>query len=262
MNLVRSTALAHLFAVAFVCASPGAILAGDHVRHDSSVTATESATSQLDVRRITLPARLAEPAPIPSDQLSKDEAVRLALENSPAFRAARHRVTAARGTYRSRSAANNPELSFGATLVPDESDEPGEARSQFPDTDETNIKYTFPTSGRRRHRTRAAEAELAEAVATLETERLELVSKVKQGYVDLQVAHAAARVQEEAYRISASLGNAAQAQHRLGLVPETNILRTRIDAAQAEQELLRSRADARVKEQQLGRSPRASQTGG
>ena len=252
VNLIRSVAISVLIPVALACASAGTLLAGGHAKHASSVAPTESATMQLDVSRVILPARLAEQAHAPSDQLSQDEAVRLALENSPAFRAARHRVAAARGTYRSRSAANNPELSFGATLVPDESDEPGEARSQFPDTDETNIKYTFPTSGRRRHRTRAAEAELAEAVATLETERLELVSKVKQGYVDLQVAQAAARVQVEAYRISASLGKAAQAQQRMGLVPETNVLRTRIDAAQAEQELMRNRADARVKEQQLG----------
>lgn len=251
VNLVRSALLTHVIPVAVACASAGALVAGDHAAHGSSI-ATESATLQLDVSRVTLPDRLVEPAHTARDRLSQAEAVSLALENNPAFRAARHRVAAARGTYRSRSAANNPELSFGATLVPDESDEPGEARSQFPDTDETNLKYTFPTSGRRRHRTRAAEAELAEAVATLETERLELVSKVKQGYVDLQVAQAVALVQVEAYRISTSLGDAARAQHRLGLVPETNILRTRIDAAQAEQELLRSRADARVKGQQLG----------
>lgn len=197
-----------------------------------------------------LPGLSAESVAIQS--LGLDDAIRLALERSPAFQAAQERVNAVRGTTRSRSAPNNPELSIGATLVPEESEDPGEARSQFPDTDETNLRHTFPTSGRRRHRTRMANAELEEAIAQLRLEELELRSKVTDAYINLQLAQAIAGVQDEASRIARSFHEAAQGQHRLGLVPETDVMRTRIDLAQNEQDVLRACGDVRAKEEALG----------
>lgn len=186
-----------------------------------------------------------------SERLTLEDALDRAFELNPSYRAAGERLEAVRATSRSRSAPNNPELSVGATWVPEESDEPDEARSQFPDTDETNLRYTFPTSGRRRHRTRGARADVAEAEAQLEVAGRELRSRVMQAYVDLQISQGSVDVQSESSRIARKLVEATQRQHELGLVPETDVTRTRIDTAQAEQEVMRSQGESLTREESL-----------
>jgi outer membrane protein TolC len=212
--------------------------------------ATTPTTGALDFEGLAIPDRLGMPPVDAGGRLSRTAAVQIALRENAGLAAARRRVEAARAEYRRRSAANNPTLSLGGTVVPrPREDEPVE--SQFPDTDETYLSYVFPTSGSRRHATRSARARLLEAEATYRIAELDLVQQTQQAYVDLQVSQEAIRIYEDSYRIAVRLVDIARQQVQVGAVPETNVVRTRIEQARAEQDILRSHYERLGREAQL-----------
>lgn len=226
----------------------------DAVRCEPSVhaaVATTPTTAWIDFSEVEIPARLKMQEPASKDTLSKDAAIQLALANSPALKAARERLEMARGETRQKSAANNPQLSAGASLVPDPVDDENAPRSQLFDTDFTYLSYVFPTSGRRLYNTRSARGRLLAATEDLKTAELDLVQNVSQSYADLQVAAESIAVQEDNYRIALAFTDLARRQFQAGAVPETNIIRAGIEQARAEQELRKAHGDRLVKEEVL-----------
>ena len=85
--------------------------------------------------------------------------------------------------------------------------------------------------------TRSADGRYRAAVATFQQAELDLIQATKQAYADLQQAQEAVTVNEETYKIARSFTDLAQRQFQAGAVPETNVIRTGIDQANAEQNL-------------------------
>lgn len=217
----------------------------------ASVPGMPLTSVDLSFEGVPIPDRLRVAVGGPAEPLARDEAVARAVVANPGLKAARERVEMARGEYRRRSSANNPTLSIGGTLVPQR--KAGEdTESQLPDTDETYVSHVFPTSGSRAIATRSAQARLEEAQAVYQTAELDLIQQVKQAYVDLQVSQEAVRVYEDTYRIGVTLTALARRQVEAGAVPETNVIRTQVEEARAEQDIRRAQAERLVREAQLG----------
>lgn len=217
----------------------------------ASVPGMPLTSVDLSFEGVPIPDRLRAAVAGPTESLARDEAIARAVVANPGLKAARERVEMARGEYRRRSAANNPTLSIGGTLVPQR--KAGEdTESQLPDTDETYLSHVFPTSGSRAIATRSAQARWEEAQAVFRTVELDLVQQVKQAYVDLQVSQESIRVYEDTYRIGVTLTALARRQVEAGAVPETNVLRTQVEEARAEQDIRRAQAERLVREAQLG----------
>lgn len=218
---------------------------------NSASANSEASTTAPFFEDVDLPEELelAEIADV--DHVTRDAAVQGALVDNPTIKAARERLEAARGSYRSRTAANNPQASVGASLVPRPSKAEDAAVSQFPDTDQTHLSHTFPTSGRRKHATRAAEAQLESARMDLVTAELDLRQAVTVAYVDLQVAQDIVDLYGDTVRIATALVRGAQQQYQAGAVPEGNVFRAQIEASRATQDLVRSHADLAVKQAAL-----------
>lgn len=214
-------------------------------------------SSALELRSVPLPAELTLLQDPTLVTLTRPEAITEAMERNPSQAASRQRLRAAAGEYRSRSAASSPQLSLGGTWVPRPSDAEDAAKSMFPDTDETHLSHTFPTSGRRRHQTRAARERYQSARAELTTSELDLQTSVIQAYIDLQVARRAVEAHEDGYRIAATLTHVTRVQYQAQAVPESNVLRAQVEESRATQDLLRSHADLVTKQAalafQLGR---------
>lgn len=224
---------------------------GDRTALTHSQVGPTSSTTAPFFKDVELPAELELEDVADADRVTRDEAIRGALADNPAIKAARERLEAARGSYRSRTAANNPQGAVGASLVPHPSTAEDAAVSQFPDTDQTHLSYTFPTSGRRRFATRAAEAQFESARKDLVTAELDLRQAVAVAYVDLQVAQEVVDLYEDTVRIATALVGGAQQQYRAGGVPEGNVFRAQIEASRATQDLVRSHADLAVKQAAL-----------
>ena len=248
MTLIASAALATPEVTPDV--TPKSVPSNPGSAAPGSTALTPLTTADFAFEDVDIPERLVmTPAP-GSGRITRIAAIQMALAGNAALKAARERVQMARADYRRRSAANNPTLSVGATLVPHPREgEPTE--SQFPDTDETYLSHTFPTSGSRYHATRSARARLDEARATYRTAELDLLLQVNQAYIDLQVAQEIVRIYEDTFRIAVTLTGLTRRQVQVGAVPETNVLRAQLEEGRAEQDIRRAHADRLVREAQL-----------
>ncbi|MEK7863814.1 MAG: TolC family protein, partial [Chloroflexota bacterium] len=232
-----------------VLAQPGAGLPAGQAGGSSAIPAALAAGPSFD--DVELPDELALEDVADGNHVTRAAALESALQDNPTIKAARERLEVARGTYRSRSAGNNPQLSLGATVVPRSSSAGDAAVSQFPDTDQTHLSHTFLTSGRRTHATRSAAAQLEGARMDLVTAELDLRQFTTVAYVDLQVAQDAVGLYEDTWRVAAALVTAARQQFQAGAVPEANVLRAEVEASRATQYLVRSHADLAVKQAAL-----------
>lgn len=212
-------------------------------------SAAVSTTAAFDFESVPLPAHLTLSGPPEHARFTREAAISCALAANPAFQAARARLDAARGEYRRRSAAPNLHLGVGAVLAPHP--DGTTTRSMIADTDNTYLRYTFPTSGRRRSSTDAGSARYASAQAELDAAVLDVVRSTAAAYVDVQIAQAALRVNEDAYRIAVSFVSLARRQVDAGAVPESNAMRAAIEQGRVEQDLVRAQADLLVREEAL-----------
>lgn len=133
---------------------------------DHTCPTRRGAEQGFDFGSVALPAHLKLSGPPADARFTREAAISYALAFNPGFQASRAASTAV--------AAPRPQLGVGAVLAP----HPGgtTTRSTFAGTDNTYRCYPFPTSGRRR----------------------------ASAYVDVQIAQAALRVNEDAYRIAVS----------------------------------------------------------
>lgn len=198
-----------------------------------------------------LPLRLDRP-PLPgADLWPRARAVQRALEAHPGLVAARARLLAAEGSYRSRSAADAPILQLGATWVPHPDPLLSPATSKLFDTDQSLLTAVLPTSGRRTHATQAAGAQLDVARLELAMAVRERARAVMRAYVDVQEADRALDVQERAWAVAETFVALSTHQLEQGAVPETHVIRARIERGRAEQQLLQTHGELRARRAQL-----------
>jgi outer membrane protein, heavy metal efflux system len=193
------------------------------------------------------PAIVLSQPPLPSS-LSAEEAVRVALEKSPAVVAARSRLDAASAAVRGSRAPYNlqAELAPGAGFT----------------NGNSALSQRFDISGRRTAETRAAAGEQAAVAASLERVRLQVAAETRVAYFDLVRAQAAEASALETARGAREIQAAVRRRVELGEAPAVQGTRADIEVARVEQEVVRARRDVQsrliVLNLLLGRAPQTS----
>jgi cobalt-zinc-cadmium efflux system outer membrane protein len=167
-------------------------------------------------------------------RLSLQQALQLALQNSPRIAAAKQRVETAQGRRQSARSHPNPELQ----LIP---------AGKIDDAQLTLFQPTEFLSGKRTFRSRTANALVQAAEADLRAETLALTFDVTVIYVEWQEAFKVQQLTEEAVTLARRLHETAQKQFDVGDVPRGHVIRTRIELARAEQELTAAHATTDVR---------------
>ena len=214
-----------------------------------ATTSTSSIFRALD--EVALPPHLALESVPRAQRVTRDEAVAIALRDSPVIKAARDAVEMARGDYVHSSAANNPTVQAGGSYLPHPRDSDGPNAQDFPDRDVTYFQYVLPTSGRRYWATHSAQGRFEAAVAVESQAELDLVLAVKSAYADLQQATETIAVNAETWKIAHVFAELAARQFKAGAVPYANVVAAGVAEAQAEQALTTAHFDLRTKEKAL-----------
>lgn len=178
-------------------------------------------------------------APSGNSTLSVVEAVRRAVDQSPAATAARSRVEAAEAAVRGARAPYNPQ----AELAPGVGFTNGNAL----------LSQRFDLAGRRSAEARVLSGEHAAAVADWERTRLQVAGEARLAYYDLGRARAVEAAVQETVTLAQQLREAIRRRVEIGEAPAVQVTRAEIEVGRAEQELIRARGEAAVRLSTLNR---------
>lgn len=163
-------------------------------------------------------------------RLTLTEAVRQAVERSPAVSAARSRIEGAESAVRGARAPYNPQ----AELAPGVGFTNGNAL----------LSQRFDIAGRRSAEARVLVGEQAAAVAEWDRTRLQVAGEVRLAYYELVRARAVAAATQETVDLARQLRDAVQRRVEIGEAPAVQSTRAEIEVGRAEQEVIRARGDA------------------
>jgi outer membrane protein, heavy metal efflux system len=160
-------------------------------------------------------------------QSDLDSLVARAVASSPALRAARARVDAARMRVGPAGARPDAMLMAGVQNFP--VTDPGFA--DFMTMKMIGVGQTLPFPGKLSLRTRAAEYEVAAASARLDEARLTVAREVRSAYYDLVFADRAFDIVRRNQEMLAALVPVSEAQYSSGTGTQADVLRLRVEAA-------------------------------
>jgi outer membrane protein TolC len=168
-----------------------------------------------------------------SDSLTADEAVRLALEASPAVAAARSRLEGAAAGVREARALHSPVVEAA------------------PGVGFTNgnavLWHQIDIRGQRSAETRAARGLHAAAQAELQVVRLRTAAAARAAYYELVLAMTQESTAAEAAALVRQLSEAVRRRVQIGEAPVVQATRSEIEAARAEQEVIRAKGLVRAR---------------
>lgn len=166
--------------------------------------------------------------------LSPEEAVRLAVEQSPQVSAARSRLEAAAAGLRVAQAPFNlqGELSPGAGFT----------------NGNAVLSQPLDLGGRRSAQSRAAAGHQSAASAELSLVRLQVAADCRAAYYDLVRARAVELAASEAATLTGQIRDAVRRRVEIGEIPSVQLTRAEIELGRAEQEALRSRGEVRSRQ--------------
>jgi cobalt-zinc-cadmium efflux system outer membrane protein len=171
------------------------------------------------------------------DGLAEDEAVALALDRNPAFRAALAGLGLARASLVQAGLLSNPNLNFIFPL--------GEKQYEF------TIKLPVEALWLRPLRVAAAELDLELAAESLIQRGIDLARDVKVAFTDALLARARARLAREAAELSGRISGLAEARLRAGDSSELETSAARAEALLAEEEAARLASEVLVADEAL-----------
>lgn len=186
----------------------------------------------LGVLLLAQPARAQETA-----RLTADEAVRRALEQSPAVTAAESRVEAAAAGVRGARAPFNPQ----AELAPGVGFTNGNSV----------LSQQFDIGGLRSAQAQAAMGLRTAAEAELELTRLQVAGQASTAYHDLVRARSAEEAARETAQLARQLRDAVRHRVEIGEAPQVQLTRAEIEVTRAEQEVARAAGDVRGRQTTL-----------
>jgi len=158
--------------------------------------------------------------------LSVADAVRRAIEQSPAVAAARSRVEAAGAAMRGARAPYNPQ----AELAPGVGFTNGNAL----------LSQRFDIAGKRSAEARVAAGELSAAQAELEQARLLAAGEVRLAYYELAQAQVVEAAAQETTALVRQLRAAVRRRVEIGEAPAVQVTRAEIEVGRAEQDVIRA----------------------
>jgi outer membrane protein, heavy metal efflux system len=167
----------------------------------------------------------------PAEELSADAAVRLALEQDPAVRAALSRLEAATAGVRGARAPFNLQ----GEVAPGIGFTNGNALLSQP----------LDIGGRRSAAARAATGLRSAAQAELDLARLQAAASARMAYSDLVRARAVEEAASAAADLARQIRDAVRRRAEIGEAPQVQVTRAEIEVARAEQEVTRAQGEAR-----------------
>lgn len=187
-------------------------------------------------------AALATPA---APSLTLDEAIRVALAGHPALRAAAQEVDGARAAVQGAKALPSPELVVTPAGTVDDS--------------QLSLFQSLEVNGQSSARVAAARARVSSAEAQWEAARQEIVYGVRTAFYEALAAQQERDVAAQAVELLQKLHEAAQESFEAGDVPQSHVIRTRVELARAGQELRLAEGEAAARRAALnaamGRDP-------
>ena len=158
------------------------------------------------------------------DQLRVKKAVQLALQQNPKINRIEEELQAAKAKRRTAVGISNPELIYYREGIND-----GDFAEE---TWRISQSFDFPTTSLFRSKQFSKELEAAEQ--RYYSEKLALISKVKQAYTDVAYQQEAEHLAKESVRLARQLQDAAQTRFQVGESAEMDVLNANIRLAQAE----------------------------
>lgn len=173
-------------------------------------------------------AALAAPAAPPT--LTLDDAIRVALAGHPALRASAQEVAGAQAAVQGAKALPSPEVLVTPAGTVDDS--------------QLSLLQSLELNGQRSARTAAARARVSSAEAQREAARQEVVFGVRTAFYDALAAQQERDVAAQAVQLLQKTHEAAQKSFEAGDVPQSHVIRTRVELARAQQDLRLAEGEA------------------
>ena len=178
--------------------------------------------------------------------LTLDEIERMALIGNPEIRVAARRLAVVEAHAPVAGALDDPTLMYRGWQVPLR--QPwnyNAAQNMF------MLSQTLPGFGKRSLRTSVAEADVAEAKATLEATRLDARIRVRKAFYDLLRAEDGLRVHDEHVDIAQQAVEAARIKYAVGKVPQQDILKAQISVTRLMEHLIHFEQDIEIAQAHL-----------
>ena len=186
--------------------------------------------------------------------LTLDEIERTALIENPEIRVAARRLAVVEAHPPVAGALDDPSLMYRGWQVPLR--QPwnyNAAQNMF------MLSQTLPGFGKRSLRRSVAEADVAQAKATLEATRLDVRIRVRKAFYDLLRAEDGLRIHDEHVDIARQAVEAARIKYAVGKVPQQDILKAQINVTRLAEHLIHFEQDIEVAQGHLdtllGRDP-------
>jgi outer membrane protein, heavy metal efflux system len=177
-----------------------------------------------------------------AESLTIDDAIRLARENNPEFRAAREQIMAAGGRAQQAALWPNPEIELSAEDVP--TDDIGLSRSK----NLIGVAQTVPFPGKKSLDGRIGRQEVIATEWTYRAKERELIRDVTLAFYGVQAGEKKAAVSAELVSLARSLADTTRKRVAAGdaadqeqLRAEIELERASIEAAAAQRELVAAR---------------------
>ena len=208
---------------------------------------------------VRLPTKPEEVQLLEAQPISSQQALELALRNSPELRAAQLNVESSDAALREVQAAEYPTLGLSTSINNNGSyifsDKPISLSQQNTNSTDLSggleLKYDLFTSGRRSATIQQARERLRNVRLDFERIRDELRLKVFTAYYDLQQADQNVRIQQTAVtNAQASLRN-AQALKEAGMGTRLDVLTSQVEVGQANQNLANALSQQRISRREL-----------
>jgi outer membrane protein, heavy metal efflux system len=175
-----------------------------------------------------------------------DEAIRLALANSPELRAAGAQVDAAAGRAWQAKKWSNPELELSAE------DWPVDNGRGFSDAKQTiGIAQTLPFPGKKSFDKQIGDQGIKLSEAELALRRTELVRDVKAGFFRVLAAERRVEVSTQLLAVAETSATAARKRADAGAAPQQEQLRAEVQQEQARNELMEFQRELAAERQGL-----------
>lgn len=180
----------------------------------------------LLVALATVPARAA-------NQLSLEEAIRIAVQDNPEIKAARKRWEAARARIAQEATPEKPRVDFERMYGPKNKD-------VISGAEEKNIAISqevpFPTTLYLKGKKASQEARMKEAA--YHAKELDVLARVRTAYAMLYLSHHAIHIFEENVDLMRRFARAAEAKYAAGKVPQADALKAQVELSKMLNELV------------------------
>lgn len=197
----------------------------------------------------TAPAQQSSAAPPAPDTLiiTRNAAIATALRDNPQLEIARQQVAQARARKVQAVAIPDPDFTWNY------SDELRFGRLSDAGSKNVELDLTVPFPDKFRLRNAVARADVQSAQFQYTLLQQDITAAVGRAYDDLLVARRHGRDFIEARALADTFYQKAQARFTAGTVPKLDVIRARVDLAQAENDLIQSDRDTRNTEAALNR---------